>query len=75
MDGWSCSELSRLKAVELLGGDGLWELELRGGNQSPEKGYTLAIRTRTTHNRRWNRCRNGKIVVIKVEIIGNNRRL
>lgn len=31
VDGLSCSELSRLKALELLGGDGLWELELWGG--------------------------------------------
>lgn len=30
VDGLSCSELSRLKAFELLGGDGLWELELWG---------------------------------------------
>lgn len=28
VDGLSCSELSRLKALELLGGDGLWEFEL-----------------------------------------------
>lgn len=28
VEGLSCSELSRLKALELLGGDGLWELEL-----------------------------------------------
>lgn len=26
VDGLSCSELSRLKALELLGGDGLFEL-------------------------------------------------
>lgn len=30
VDGLSCSELSRLKAFELLGGDGLWEFELWG---------------------------------------------
>lgn len=29
VDGLSCSELSRLKALELLGGDGLWEAELQ----------------------------------------------
>lgn len=29
VDGLSCSELSRLKALELLGGDGLWEFELK----------------------------------------------
>lgn len=28
VDGLSSSELSRLKALELLGGDGLWESEL-----------------------------------------------
>lgn len=28
VDGLSCSELSRLKALELLGGDGLWDFEL-----------------------------------------------
>lgn len=28
VEGLSCSELSRLKALELLGGDGLWESEL-----------------------------------------------
>lgn len=28
VEGLSCSELSRLKALELLGGEGLWELEL-----------------------------------------------
>lgn len=27
VEGLSCSELSRLKALELLGGEGLWELE------------------------------------------------
>lgn len=32
VDGLSCSELAlkRLKALELLGGEGLWELELQG---------------------------------------------
>lgn len=29
VEGLSCSELSRLKALELLGGDGLWEFELQ----------------------------------------------
>lgn len=28
VEGLSCSELSKLKALELLGGDGLWEFEL-----------------------------------------------
>lgn len=31
VDGLSCSELSRLKALELLGGDGLWDFKLWGG--------------------------------------------
>lgn len=30
VEGLSCSELSRLKAFELLGGDRLWEFELWG---------------------------------------------
>lgn len=32
VDGLSCSELSRLKALELLGGDELWEFELKDRN-------------------------------------------
>lgn len=28
VEGLSCSELTRLKALELLGGEGLWEFEL-----------------------------------------------
>ena len=48
----------------------------RGGNQSPEKGDVSRQDTYHTHNRRRSRCRNGnKIVVIVVEIIGNNSRL
>lgn len=45
VDGLSCSELSRLKAFELLGGDGLWELELRWRKRTAERFATESIKT------------------------------
>lgn len=45
VDGLSCSELSRLKAFELLGGDGLWELELQGERRTFEHFATKQYKT------------------------------
>lgn len=44
VEGLSCSELSRLKAFELLGGDGLWEFELCGKRGQGQFSLTLQMK-------------------------------
>lgn len=45
VDGLSCSELTRLKALELLGGEGLWELELWEREKKHAKSMTTVRET------------------------------
>lgn len=47
VDGLSCSELSKLNALELLGGDGLWEFELKERNIVMDIWYILRANGKT----------------------------